>query len=587
MIAVVRKAAREQKEQFLARPFWRLVSHFGMRLFSGTGDSSEGGLGLSVSAILAMLAAPGAFVTILLFDKYSSLLRFLRGNQNFDPYAASLPDQYFFLTYSMVITGIVTVLKWDSIFPDRRDYMNLAPLPIATRQIFLANMTAIILISLAFAIDVNAVSSFLFPLEVTMEQPRFIFYVQFARAHFLGVLLSSLFIFLALFALIGTLMVLLPDSAFRRISLYLRILIVMLLLALLSSTFVVPQLLRTLASDPHSIVRWLPPVWFLGLLRSVLGKADAALAQLGRVGWQAMICVSVLAPAVYIASYYRYFIRIPETLDTTLRNRAPRTLLPMAWMDQLILHSPFERALYRFTMKTLLRSERHSLLFGAFSGLGLVLAFEMLASAYNSRHAPGEAPSVELLSVPFVLAYFVICGLRFVFDIPAELRANWVQQVVLHQGQGEPATLARKVILTFVLPWTLLLCLPLYVWAWGWAAGVGHIVVLAAACSLLAQFLLHRFHKIPFTCTYPPWKQSATVMILLYVLGFWAFAFLLPGLERRLLVQTSLFLWALSALMLLAGVALRRLQAADTVDPSLIFEEKSPTPFEILNLSGR
>ncbi len=580
-------AVRERKERLLGRPFWRLVSHFGMRLFSGTADSGEGGLGLSVSAILAMLAAPGAFISILLFDKYSSLLRWLRGNQAFDSYAASLPDQYFFLTFAMVITGIVTVLKWDSIFPDRRDYMNLAPLPIATRRIFLANMTAIVLIALAFAVDVNAVSSFLFPLEVTMEQPRFVFYVQFASAHFLGVMLSSLFIFLALFALIGTLMVLLPDTAFRRISLYLRIFIVMLLLGLLSSTFAVPQLLHQPGSDPHSILRWLPPVWFLGLLRSVLGKADTALARLGRLGWQAMTCVSVLAPAVYIASYYRYFIRIPETLDTTLRNHAPRTLLPMAWMDQFVVRSPFERAIYRFTVKTLLRSERHSLLFGAFAGLGLVLAFEMLVSAYSAGHAPDALPSTALLSVPFVLAYFVISGLRFVFDIPAELRANWVHQAILHHEQIDPVKLARKVVLTFVLPWALLVCLPLSVWQWGWIIGAGHVAVFTAACSLLAQFLLHRFHKIPFTCTYPPWKQSATVTVLLYVLGFWAFAFLLPGLERSLLTRTPLFLWILSALMLLAGVALRRLQTVEAVDPTLIFEEKGPAPFEILNLSGR
>lgn len=587
MIAAVRKAARVRKERLLGPPFWRLVSHFGMRLFSGTSDSGEGGLGLSVSAILAMLAAPGAFISILLLDKYSSLLRFFRGNQAFDPYAASLSDQYFFLAFSMAITGIVTVLKWDSIFPDRRDYMNLAPLPIATRRIFLANITAIILIALAFAVDVNAASSILFPMDVTMEQPKFIFYMQFASAHFLGVLLASLFIFFAMFAVIGALMVTLPESVFRRISLYLRIFIVMLLLGLLCSTFAVPQLLHTLGSDPHSVLRWLPPVWFLGLLRSVLGKADADLAQLGRLGWQAMGCVVVLAPAVYVVSYYRYFIRIPETLDTTLRNRAPKTLLPMAWMDQFILHSPFERALYRFTLKTLLRSERHSLLFGAFSGLGLVLALQMLASAVTGGHGQDGLPRAELLSAPFVLAYFVICGLRFVFDIPAELRANWVHQVILDHAQHEAATLARKVILTFVLPWALLACLPFSIRAWGWTVGVGHVLVLLASCSLLAQFLLRRFRKIPFTCTYPAWKQNATVMILFYVLGFWAFAFLLPGLEHALLVQTPFFLWALSAVFLLASMALRRLQTMETEDAPLIFEEGSSSAFELLNLSGR
>jgi len=214
VIAATRTAIHRRWLRLLERPYWRLVAHFGMRLFSGSG---EGGLELGAGTVLALLAAPGAFISILLLDKYSGLLRFFRGNHNFDPYAASLPDQYFFLTFSMVITGIVTVLKWDSIFPDRRDYMNLAPLPIPTRRIFLANITAIVLIALAFAVDVNAVSSLFFPMEVTMEQPKFTAYVYFVRAHFAGVLLASLFVFFAMFALIGALMVALPDSMFRRI----------------------------------------------------------------------------------------------------------------------------------------------------------------------------------------------------------------------------------------------------------------------------------------------------------------------------------------------------------------------------------
>lgn len=586
MIAAIRKAVRRRTERLLARPFWRLVAHFGMRLFSGAGDSGEGGLGLSVGAILAILAAPGGFASIILLDKYSSLLRFLRGNHPFDPYTSSLPDQYFFLTFSMVITGIVTVLKWDSIFPDRRDYMNLAPLPIATRRIFLANITTITLIALAFAVDVNAASSILFPMDVTMEARNFVFYLQFASAHFLGVLLSSLFIFLALFALIGTLMVVLPESLFRRISLYLRVGIVMLLLGLLCSTFVVPQLLRTLSSGMHPVLHWLPPVWFLGLLRYMLGKADASLARLGTLGWQAMVCVGILAPAAYIASYYRYFIRIPETLDTTLRNRAPKTLLPMAWMDQFVLRSSFERSIYRFTMKTLLRNERHSLLFGAFSGLGLVLALQMLASAMNGDHSTSELPQAELLSVPFVLAYFVICGLRFVFDIPAELNANWIHRVILHKEKNQSAALARKVMLTFILPWALLV-LPLSVRAWGWAVGTGHIAVLLAACALLAQLLLRRFSKIPFACTYTAWKQNSTMMILLFLLGFWAFAFLLPDLERSSLRQSPFSLWVLSAIMMLASAALRRLWKAENEDEALVFEEGDDSPFELLHLSGR
>ena len=585
MIAAGREAIRKRWTRLLERPFWRLVAHFGLRLFSGGG---EGGLGLGVGAMLALLAAPGAFISILLLDKYSGLLRYFRGNQTFDAYASSLPDQYFFLTFSMAVTGIVTVLKWDSIFPDRRDYMNLAPLPIPTRRIFLANITAIVLIAVAFAVDVNAVSSLFFPMVVTMEQPKFAAYLQFARAHFAGVLLASLFTFFSMFAIIGALMATLPDSVFRRISIYARVLVVILLLALLCTTFAVSPMLRTLSSDTHSLLRWLPPMWFLGLSRTIMGKANAALAQLGGTGVRAVAGVTLLAPMVYVLSYYRYFIRIPETLDTTLRNRAPRRLFPMRLMDRLVLRSGFERATYRFAMKTLLRNERHSLLFGAFAGLGFVIASQTLVSAFNQKPADADSlPSAALLSAPLVLAYFLICGLRFVFDLPAELSANWVHKVILDREQHVSAIVARKIILTFVLPWVLVVCLPLYLYLWGGTVGGALIAVLIASCYLLADLLLRRFRKVPFTCAYPAWKQSATVIVLLYVLGLWAFAFLLPGLERALLLRSPWYLWGLAAMLMAANFALRKLRDDDGSGHGLVFEEAADSPFELLNLSNR
>ena len=94
--------------------------------------------------MLSLLALPGALYSTLLFEKYSTLLLWMRGQHNFDPVTATVPDEYFFIVLSMVVTGAVAVWRWDSIFPDRRDYVNLVPLPISTRVIFLANLTAIL-----------------------------------------------------------------------------------------------------------------------------------------------------------------------------------------------------------------------------------------------------------------------------------------------------------------------------------------------------------------------------------------------------------------------------------------------------------
>src|SRR5256885_3384057 len=123
-----------------------------------------------MGGLLALLAVPGGFGSLLLFDKYSTLLMFLRQRPAFNIYTESLPDKYFFIVFSMAITGVVTVLKWDRILPGLKDYANLAPLPISPRTIFTASLTAIFITASLFASDVNAASAVLFPLVVVANR---------------------------------------------------------------------------------------------------------------------------------------------------------------------------------------------------------------------------------------------------------------------------------------------------------------------------------------------------------------------------------------------------------------------------------
>ena len=57
-------------ELWRQRPFWRLVELFVARIFRGGGDSDSEGLDVGVGLVLTLLAVPGGFVSILLFDKY-------------------------------------------------------------------------------------------------------------------------------------------------------------------------------------------------------------------------------------------------------------------------------------------------------------------------------------------------------------------------------------------------------------------------------------------------------------------------------------------------------------------------------------
>src|ERR1700683_3277962 len=217
----------------LERPFSRLVAHFAATIFES--ESSAEDVEFGVGGVLGLLAVPGGFISLLLFEKYGSLFWYLRGIKAVNIYTASLPDKYFFIVFSMAITGVVTVLKWDRILPGRRDYANLAPLPISARTIFAANLLAIVLMASVFAADVNAASVILFPFVVVANRGSIGEMVSFAGVHALCVLLSSAFTFLPCFATMSALMALMPYRVFRRVSLYVRILIVVALVAMVAT----------------------------------------------------------------------------------------------------------------------------------------------------------------------------------------------------------------------------------------------------------------------------------------------------------------------------------------------------------------
>ena len=559
----------------------RLVRLFTGRTFHGSGESDEGELGTSMGVILSLLPLPGAFYSIFLFDKYGTFFQWLRGAGGMDLLTAALPDEYFFIVFSMVMTGVVAVWRWDSIFPDRRDYANLVALPIAMRNIFLANLVAILVVTVVLAVDVNAASVLLFPLVVSASQDTFSFFAHFVWVHAFTVVLSSIFSFFAVLVTVGLLMVTLPYAMFRRISLYVRSAIIAGLVALLSTSFAVPAMIET----PESMVRFLPPVWFLGLCQSIRGRATPALALLGRVALIGSGVIIVAGLVVYILSYRRSFVRIPETVDIIpINNRAHLPWLFRA-LDRTILTTPFERAGYRFIMKTLLRSEHHGLVLGGFFGLGIVIASEFLFASFNGKNfAAGSLPSPAVLAVPLILSYCILLGVRFVFEIPIELKGNWIFQISLNKTQHECAPLARKVIMTFVLPWVLAIGLPLYGYLWGWRVGLVQTLVVTVWSLLLAEVLLLRFRKLPFTCSYPPFRDSAIVLVLAYVLGFFVFVILTSNLEHWALLNPLLMAWFV-AVALVAWYVLSRLkQEAREIDNKLIFEENARAGFELLDL---
>jgi hypothetical protein len=573
-------------DRYRHRPFWRLVELFCARIFRGGGDADAEGLDLGIGLALTILAMPGGFVSLLLLDKYASFLQWLRGMTNVDPLTVSFPDEYFFIVLSMTVTGAVAVWRWDAIFPDRRDYINLVPLPISMGTIFFSNMVAVCFLAGLIAVDVNAVSCVLFPMVVAAMQTKFLFFLQFAVLHASVVVLASVFSFFAVFSLLGLLMAVLPVAFLQRVSTYVRGLIVVYLVTLLCTSFAVPYNLSRAGDRVPTWALLFPSSWFLSLGQVLRGRATPALLKLSHLALPAMAACIAVALVTYAIGYQRHFIRIPEIAETALAGRKPRRSRISDRLARFALRTSFLRGCVPFVGRTLARCEMHRLVVTAAAGLGLVLASQAAMNAVQSSKTLRQAAlSPDAISIPYILTFLLVIGLRVVFEIPADLRSNWIFQLLIDRDRQECASLARHVILGVGLPLILLTTFPLYAYLEGLRIASVHTLVVTVWAGLLTNIVLVRFRKLPCTCTLPLFKQHSIVVLLSFCFGYLVYAVSIPEFESSALAEPVRMLSMVPAMAIAWLVPRFLVRNAPEIERKLIFEESAARNFELLRLS--
>jgi len=571
------KFLRRRWSIFQRTPLGGLFGLFVGRMFHGGAEAGSESLGMGVGVLFILLAMPGLLASLLMLEEYGSLIRYMRGDGVFDPFVAALPDEYFFIVLSMFVTGVATLWRWDSLFLDRRDYMNLVPLPVSSGNIFWANFCAIVALAGCFTFVVNAVSVILFPAAVVGSQDSFLLLLRFAAGHGVAVFMASAFSFWFVFAAAGLLLVALPPAMFRRISLVARFGIAIVLLAQLGSVFTVS---RFVLDPSHYRAALLPPFSFLGLARTVWGRGGeplvagstkAALASLGVV-----ILVSLGA---YTLSFRKAFIRIPETPDAGPLPRAKVSFSVPGFLSTALLTPP-QRACYKFVAKTLLRSEEHLQVLMGFMAVGAVAAASVLASPPGIKPVlSGDTPSVEFLSVPLILSYCLVIGIRFAFEMPVDLRANWIFRISLEHRWTEAREVSRRVLLVFSLSWLAPTCFLLTLLFWGWVAALLHTAIFILCTVALVELSLFKFRKIPFTCAYPPFKSHSGVIALGYLFGFFVFTTYISQMEYWSLLSAWRTIWFVPLfLAVVLGLRAHRKQMLD-MDKQLVFEDLSATGF--------
>jgi len=521
-----------------------LVRHFRSRYFDPDEVGAGGDAGLTAANLVTCLAAPGVFLPFFLLFKY---LR-LQGHP-IDLLDAVWDDRCLFLTVAMAVTGLATLLTWDAVFPDEKDYRNLLPLPVPLRILFLAKLTAGAQLVLIFTTAASAVSTFLFPALAGEARGGDASYLRFAAAHGLALAAACLFTFLALSGVQGLLLAVLGPSWARRLSPVAQGLSLMSLLLLL---FRLRDLRYGWRYQRPDALAWEPPLWFLQLYARVLGRQASA----APAGW-ALAAAGLLFLIAYAGAYLRFASR---SLGDAIAPRR-RLLPPWGWLAP---REPGARGVYHFALATARRSARHRLLLSGFLGLGLALAVPAFLQDDRSLEA-----STPLLAVPLALCFLLLAGLRLSFGQPAQLKAAWIfELLVVPQDQWWAG--ARRACFTMVTLPIALVAFPLAVWLWGpWiaAAQLAYDLLLGA---LLAELLLPSLRGLPYAHPYLPGSANLKLSIVPWILAFSGYAYGMARVELNLLTRPAALLAFLAAGT--AALALLRVQTRrrlGRVEPAL------------------
>jgi len=399
--------------------------------------------------------------------------------------------------------------------------------------------------------------------------------IRFGAGHAIEILLASVFSFFSVFAVAGLLMSVLPAQLFRRVSLLVRFLLGIVFLLLLVTVFAVPGLLdRSKLSAIEAIVQ-IPPFSFLGIARTIWGRGhEPSVIHMAAAALFATAAAIVIASITYVLSFRRSFIRIPETSDAGPLPQMRLSLPFSTPLQKLFLRSSSQRGCFGFSIATLLRSEGHLQIILAFAALGLVAAAASLNAPGGLRSLVSQPyPPTEFLAVPFVLAFCFLAGIRFAFEMPADLRASWIFKLWIDPDSQDARPIARRVLHTLTLSWLAPVTFAVTLYFFGWQNALLHIAIFIATTVLLGEILLVNFRKIPFTCPYPQFESTSGLVLVAYLFGFFLFASYLPELEHWSLsdpIRALIFIPLIAAGFV--AIHLRRRQLLD-MDKTLIFNE--------------
>lgn len=518
--------------------FSHLVRHFLERFFNHEDSAASGDGKTRLVQIACATGLPGMIVAMYLWPVYHPFRGWPPGSKATGPppYWAQANHHFFFVMYSFVAMGLITVFEWDLFFPDLLDVFVLGALPIPPLRQFGARVGAIAIFIAGFLFDANVLAIPMLP--IATDPPELI---PMVAGHAVSVALAGLFSAGLVLAFQGTLLAVLGEKLFRRVSLLLQGAMVAGFLLLLLLFPVLSGVTAALLQANGPAAQWFPPFWFLAVFQQHLPEAShlATWPQLAHRGMMMTAAIWAVVIAAYPLAHLRRIRALVQ--GTWTRRRRNWLLTPFnGALHATILRAPVRRAVFHFISQTILRVPRYRIYLVLYCGVGfsLVVASILRLQVHAGRlHAAFSADGIRLAIG--IIAFWIVAGLRSTFASPGNQQGGWIFRAI--HGKPPEYGAARHELQAATL-WAFVAAAAVTLAAIGafqwiapeelrtWPSLVAQVLTGLGLCLVLTDAFFLNVMSIPFTGQSAGQSSAQGDALALTVLRFYTFFPLVIGL---------------------------------------------------------
>jgi len=485
-----------------------LVRHFLERFFNHETASPDGDGKTRLVTLAFAAGLPGLIVAMYLWPVYHPVIVYPPHPDAVPgppPYWVQLNHHFFFVMYSFVVMGLITVFEWDLFFPDLLDTHVMGTLPIPHRRVFMGRVVAIGLLIAGFLFDANFLAPLILPMAT--DPPNV---VTLVAGHVAAVAASGLFAAVGIVAIQSVLLSVLGERLFRKVSLLLQgsavAGFVMLLLLFPVISGVTPSLLQS----GNRMAMWFPPYWFLGIYQHMLGgtSAVAEFRRLEMIGWVALVVALVTAVFAYPIAYWR---RVKYLIEGAVTRQKRNNVVAPAngAVHAVLVRRPMGRAVFHFINQTLLRLPRYRIYLVLYGGVGLsVLIATVLRLNVRNGSLQAQSSVDGIRMAAGIVAFWVTVGLRTAFVSSGNQLGAWIfRSTHGRPAHFEAAILGLRALKTWVLSCAALVTAgviaALRLVSPGELLGVhataAQLLVGLGVCVLLTDAVFSQVMIVPFT----------------------------------------------------------------------------------------